>query len=93
MPHPSRKVSVDPSLVHIEVFLLPSLDYLPFLRGIDSDTGCVPSEAPRPIGRSESPVVPKNLIGADSPGISDLPDIATHAEGQPSAEGAPCIGD
>ncbi|CAL5226878.1 g9751 [Coccomyxa viridis] len=53
----------------------------------------ITEEAPRPIGRSESPVVPKNLIGADSPGISDLPDIATHAEGQPSAEGAPCIGE
>lgn len=59
---------------------------------MDSDTAYASSEAPRPVGRSESPVVPKNLVGAGSPGISDLPDIVAHAEGQPSAEGAPCIG-
>ena len=56
--------------------------------GIASDSACVLSEAPRPTGRSESPVMPKKLVGADSPGISDLPDIATHAEEQPSVKEA-----
>jgi len=36
---------------------------------------------------SESPAVPTKLVDVASPAILDLPDITTHAEGRPTAEG------
>lgn len=83
MPHPPPKVKGN---IHARDVYSCRFASPPQLNGNDCDGDCVLSEAPRPLGQSESPVLPKKFGGADSPGISDLPDIITIPKGKPTAE-------